>query len=284
MGSQELIIASTTPEEYKKFDSRSMKPIYFTEIDGSANAVVELLEYVKSDNFKKKVEYIPPNPISLQLAIVDRCIKQAKEINVVNKFKEYDEKMLMKEKVYENSKVIYDQIMLIQEAIVFGYTALETFANLSIPSDYKYSFKNSKGIVETYDKKAIERWVSLDDKLSEILIEIYGTKSIKTKNLWNEFIIFEGYRHEIIHQKSIDYTSFYRKYFKNNIYKYLKVPRLLIGFYRDEASKIGRNNPLWPWMGDEGDKIPTRYGAKKLFSQSEITGNLFEEKTKYKKS
>lgn len=284
MESQELIIASATPERYKKFDSRSMKPIHITERDGSAGAVVEPLEYIKSDNLKKKVEYIPPNPIALQLSIVDRCIEQAKKINVSQKFREHDEKMILKEKVYENSKIIYDQIMLIQEAIVFGYTALETFANLSIPNDYKYSFNNSKGIVETYDKEAIERWISLDDKLSKILVEIYGTKNIKTKNLWNEFLIFEGYRHEIIHQKSIDYTSFYRKYFKNNIYKYLKVPKNLIELYRDEASKVGKTNPLWPWMGDEGDKIPTQFGAKEFFSYTKIAGNLYEGKTKYKKS
>lgn len=218
MSDKELIIAAVSPEKYMKFDNRSLKPIYITEMSDSAGAVVEELDHIKSDNLKEKVEYIPPNSIALQLPIVDEYIKKLKEFKVTEKLRKNKRYKILKESIYDNSKIIYEQISLVETAIVFGYTALETFANLSIPEEYEYSLINNKHITESYNKEAIERWIPLNEKLSKILPEIYGTTDIKRKNLWNQFIIFENYRHEIIHQKSIDRTSFYRKYFKNNIY------------------------------------------------------------------
>lgn len=51
------------------------------------------------------------------------------------------------------SSTVCDYIEHIQSAIVFAYTALETFANLSIPESYLYHVESkSKGIKEIYDK------------------------------------------------------------------------------------------------------------------------------------
>lgn len=273
-----LIISAVSPERYTKFDNRSLKPIYLTEIGKDAGAVVEELDYVKSDNLKEKVEYIPPNNIGIQLAIVDDCIQKIKELQITEKFNNNRQGRILKERVYDNSKLIYDYIAIVQQAIVFGYTSLETFTNLSIPTDYEYSVINNKQVKEIYDKNAIERWISLSEKISNILPDIYGTSDIRKKNLWNDFKLFEKYRHEIIHQKSIEQTSFYRKYFKNNIYKYLNVPRQIIEFYYSETTKVGKTNPLWPWMGEDIEVIPTRGGAQKFFSQSEVIGNLYKGK------
>ncbi|MSD83781.1 hypothetical protein GKC32_05765 [Lactobacillus curvatus] len=276
MSAKELIIASVSPEKYVKFDNRSLKPIYLTETSDNVGAVVEELDYIKSDNLKEKVEYIPPNGIALQLSIVDASVKKLKDFKITEGFKKNKQDKILKESIYDNSKLVYEQISLVETAIVFGYTALETFANLSIPEQYEYSLFNNKRITESYNKEAIERWISLNEKLSKILPEIYGTSDIKRKNLWNQFIIFEKYRHEIIHQKSIDRTSFYRKYFKNNIYNYLNVPRQIIEFFYSETTKIGTTNPLWPWIGEESEVIPSRGGAKEFFSHTKILGNLYE--------
>lgn len=60
---------------------------------------------------------------------------------------------------------MYNFIETVQVAIVFGYTALETFANLSIPQNLEYKANiNSKGIIKIYNKNAIERWVTLITK------------------------------------------------------------------------------------------------------------------------
>lgn len=280
MSNNELIIAAASPDRYIKFDNRSLKPIYLTETGENVGAVVEELAYIKVDNIKEKIEFIPPNGISIQLSIVDECISKLKELKISEEFRKNKDNKLLKERVYYNSEIIYEQISLVETAIVFGYTALETFSNLSIPESYEYSLINNKQIKETYNKESIERWITLNEKISRILPEVYGTSDIKKKNLWNQFITFESYRHEIIHQKNIDRTSFYKKYFKNNIYNYLKVPRQIIDFYYSETTQVGKTNSLWPWMGEETEIIPSRGGAKKFFSQSQIIGNLYDGKTK----
>lgn len=272
---KELIVASVSPERYVKFDNRSLKPFYLTDIDTNSGAVVEELDYIKTDNIRKKVEYIPPNSIGIQLSIVENCISDMKKIKVTENLKFNSESMIMKERVYKNSKLIYDHISLVQQAIVFGYTALETFANLSIPDHYEYSLENNKKIKETYNKEAIERWIPLKEKISEILPSIYETTDIKKKNLWNEYLSFETLRHEIIHQKSIDQSTFYRKYFKNNIYNSLGVPRKIIEFYNLESKKVGKTNRLWPWIEEDSDSIPMSGGAKEFFSNTKIVGNLY---------
>lgn len=87
MSAKELIIASVSPEKYVKFDNRSLKPIYLTETSDNVGAVVEELDYIKSDNLKEKVEYIPPNGIALQLSIVDASVKKLKDFKITEGFK-----------------------------------------------------------------------------------------------------------------------------------------------------------------------------------------------------
>lgn len=275
----EFIIASVTPENYDIFDQRSKKPIFIKEMDNSGSAVIEGLDYIKVDNNKEKVMYLPPNPIAIQLSIVQESIAKAKELNVNSTFQSNRQKLL-KEKVYEHSNIIYDHIGLIQKAIVFGYTALETFANLSIPDNFEYSIVNNKKITEIYNKENIERWISLNEKLSKILVQVYKTDNITKKQLWSDFLQLEQYRHEIIHQKSIEHVSFYRKYFKNNIYKFLSVPENIIKFFYEQVEKQGKTNPIWPWINDDIKSIPTRYGAKEFFAQTEVIGNIYEGKKK----
>lgn len=277
--SNEFIIASVTPENYNIFDKRSIKPIYLKEMDNSGSAVIEELDYIKVDNNKEKLMYLPPNPIAIQLSIVQDSIKKAKEINA-NSIFQYNKNKLLKEKVYEHSNIIYDHITLIQQAIVFGYTALETFANLSIPDHFEYSTVNNKKVTEVYNKDNIERWISLNDKLSKILVEVYKTDNITKKQLWSDFLQLERYRHEIIHQKSVEHVSFYRKYFKNNIYKFLSVPENIIKFFYEQVERQGKTNRIWPWINTDIESIPTKYGAKGFFSQTEVIGNLYEGKMK----
>ena len=75
----------------------------------------------------------------------------------------------------------------IQSAIVFAYTALEALANLSIPHGHIYQAKkNSKGIIESYDKVAIKRWLSLKTKIKYILPELYETCLLYTSDAADE--------------------------------------------------------------------------------------------------
>ena len=172
------------------------------------------------------------------------------------------------------SSKVCDYIECIQTAIVFGYTALETFANLSIPEGYRYNTRNNyKGTTEVFDKKAIERWVSLKVKFQFILKEVYKTKKPELQKWWGHFLNLEKYRNDIIHQKSINNTSFYKTYFKRTIYSICESPVSIIKFFYQAHAENNRTNPLWPWLVNEQNYFPiTEFNSKNF----EVIGNLYE--------
>jgi len=183
-----------------------------------------------------------------------------------------------KKQIINRSKVIYDYIEEIQSSIVFGYTAIEAFVNLSIPDTYEYRFENSKGIIEIYKKESIERWLPLKAKLSDVLVPIYNTKPIKSLNIWNKYNAFEEHRNEIIHQKTVNYTNFYKKYFSIKIFELCNTPQELIKFFYDERTPRVGSNALWPWIINGNNEFPVRYDYKS--ENFKITGNIYEGRSK----
>lgn len=279
MKETEFYIVGIKPEEYKIKDIRANKPICFMDKqDSSLSMVVEEIDNIKyNDNSEKerKIEYCAPNNVSILLSTSKRFIKDAKKIfNTTFSSDDFFKKVTEKEKkLYKNSKVIYDYIEIIQIAIVFSYTALESFANLSIPDGYFYESKNNKGILEKYDKDSIERWMSLKDKLSKVLVELFKTKDIKKEKFWNDFCDFEKIRNSIIHQKAVDGRDFYKNYFNKNIFKLCEVSEKIIIFF------INNNNsnlvcPMWPWVDGAKNFIPITHHVE---DEVEVIGNIFED-------
>lgn len=92
-------------------------------------------------------------------------------------------------------------------AIVFAYTALESFANESIPDDYIFKKeRDDKKCTEEYTKTQAEL-VSLDTKLDLVLPSIFQIVSPKRKPIWNKYIFIKKLRDRIIHMKSKDRRS-----------------------------------------------------------------------------
>lgn len=155
-------------------------------------------------------------------------------------------------------KKIYDYLELTHKAIIFSYTSIETFVNLSIPESYHHNIKKHKeGITEIYDKHGIERWLSLTVKLKEILVSIYNTPEIQKEPFWQDYLALEKYRNQIIHQKSSDRTILYESHFHEDIYKCIKVSTKIVDFFRVNAKSQGIDNILWPWIERESsNEIP----------------------------
>ena len=87
-------------------------------------------------------------------------------------------------------------------SIVFAFTALEAFANETIPDDYIYEFeRRDKRCTESYSKDQIERYISLDDKISCVLPSILKVKSPKGTRVWQEYSKLKKIRDRIIHMK-----------------------------------------------------------------------------------
>ncbi|MDQ0964729.1 hypothetical protein QFZ20_000132 [Flavobacterium sp. W4I14] len=258
-----MIAYCRTPEEYKIFDYRALRPKYFVEKledDGTVDTSGVHFISQELDEIKIKdsnIEYYTPNNVGILLSVTNQSLKRAKdifeELNLLKKLPEANKK----ETIQRISIASYNFIESFQTSIVFAYTALEAFANLSIPPDYIYKQKNkAKGTVELFDKEAIERWLSLDLKLGDMLVEIYSTKQLKQHSSWSTFKILEDLRHDIIHQKSISRTEFYKKYFKKDVFKVCQCAEEIIDFFYQQQKDKNFTNPLWPWLINKKNYFP----------------------------
>jgi hypothetical protein len=221
-----------------------------------------------------------PNNVALLLSVSEKALIAAK-VTYTDNFSNPEivldlDKMNgdRKEMMNSASSLVCDYLEKIQTSIVFGYTALEAFVNLSIPENYTYTTeKNNKGISEHFDKKAIERWMPLKIKIKNILTDIYRTKKIEGQKWWGHFLSLEQYRNDIIHQKSISHTEFYKVYFKQNIFNVCKSPNEVIRFFHNSHAEDNRTNPIWPWIeGANSLPINTSYDSSKF----EVVGNMYE--------
>lgn len=153
------IVCADIPSNYKVQDIRFNKPVIHRNFkDGklTGSMIIKDIDEVKIN--KEKISYFTPNNIAILLSINTKSKNKANEL-FTNYFK--DDKIIFKDAIPARSSKLIDYIEEIQTSIVFGYTALETFTNLSIPYDYIYENKNHKGIVENYNKEAIERWLDM---------------------------------------------------------------------------------------------------------------------------
>lgn len=276
-GNKLVIIASVNDESDIVIDSRSKKPIGINRgQDTIYIQEINRVEFNKKNNKQKNIlGYFAPNNVGILLSIASKALSNAQTI--------FKEKLdpnknchtdILEENTYNelsyNTVIVYEFIETIQMSIVFGYTAIEAFTNLSIPEEYQYKkIISNKGITETYDKKAIERWLTLNEKISCILVDIYGCKSIKNDKLWSKFIKFEECRNEIIHQKSININSFYERYFNNEIFDLCSIPEKIIKFFFDKGKEKGINNVLWPLIVKDSSEIPVFDEAESTFIKYE---------------
>lgn len=276
------LVVGTTPDRFNLTDSRLMKPVCHQTYEGGALQGSMLMQDIDKVSLSKNnnITYFVPNNVALLLSVSEKALNEAKRIytnNFTNQEIELDlDKMNGDRKMMMNqaSSLVCNYLENIQTSIVFGYTALEAFVNLSIPEDFTHTTeKNSKGISEVFDKKAIERWLPLKTKIKNILTEIYSTKKMDSQKWWGQFLNLEQYRNDIIHQKSISHTEFYKVYFKQNIFRVCKSPTDVIRFFHDSHAKDNRTNPLWPWMeGAESLPVNTSYDSSKF----EVVGNMYE--------
>lgn len=132
--------------------------------------------------------------------------------------------------------------------IIFAYTALEAFANSQIPDDYVYIMNRSdKKCVEQYSKSQIERFISLDTKLGDILPEIMGLASPKGTSTWEKYLSLKKLRDEIIHCKSAPTTQETNQIFKDLFSETVANPCLeakdIIGYFLNSLKPS--DQPMW---------------------------------------
>lgn len=143
-----------------------------------------------------EVNIFTPNPTAMFLNLSNVSYDQS--IKIFN-FKELLKTSNFNEKDYFNSLEYY------MASIIFAFTALETFANYSIPDSYEFKkLREDNKCLEIYDKEKIEKNINLDLKLGEILPEVFNIQSFKGTSLWEEYLDLKKIRDRLIHLKTID--------------------------------------------------------------------------------
>ncbi len=286
MSKKLTLVVGINPDNYQIEDQRLRKPVWHQKLkDGQivGSGLLQELDQIKINN--KELTYFQPNNIAVLLSIAKKQLDNAKsffneKFNTGSLEFSYNHFEGDKKKfIGEKSIALCDYIELIEISVVFSYTAIEAFANISIPATYKYNYKNKKkGTEEIYDKSSMERWITLKEKISTILPQIYSVKKPTQKKWWADFIKLEHYRHNIIHQKSIDSTEFYKQYFEKDIFRICGIAEIVIQYFYDETAKQNRTHIMWPWLKKDKSEFPISFVFDNL--NAEVIGNLYEGITK----
>lgn len=108
----------------------------------------------------------------------------------------------LNQNIGNDSKIVnfYESIF---SSIIFAFTSVEAFTNYNIPEDYIYKYEE-KGQTKTYNKSKIERYVNIEDKLLNILPDLFNKKLTKQQKCWHKFKKLKNFRDRIIHPKYVD--------------------------------------------------------------------------------
>lgn len=88
-------------------------------------------------------------------------------------------------------------------SIVFACTALEAFVNEKVPDTYVHVVVEER-VTRQYDKQQIERALSLDHKIGDVLPAALGMKTPKGGKLWSDYQKLRDLRDRIVHMKTAD--------------------------------------------------------------------------------
>jgi len=99
-------------------------------------------------------------------------------------------------------KIFYEFFGLTSSFIVMLMTSIEAFVNQHIDKDYKYEKLEQKKYLKVYDYGQILRWISLEDKIEDILNVKYSKDfADKFPNRYVHFKNLKELRDQIVHTK-----------------------------------------------------------------------------------
>ncbi|WP_437625988.1 hypothetical protein [Sorangium sp. So ce1151] len=139
--------------------------------------------------------------------------------------------------------------------IIFAYTAVEAFANESIPNEYEHKATRSDGrCTEVYSREQIERNLSLDLKLGSILPQVFNVQTPKGTKLWESYLELKQLRDRLVHLKHYDATgrpglpepdTVWAQLYENRHYDYSKSAHQIISYFAHATRIWVRRYPYW---------------------------------------
>lgn len=243
-------------------DSRVRKPyVVFNEADYNQH-------FTLGDQWSLKLESLPiimrqPNDIALYVHLSEKNLAIAKQFfegEVSYRNKHYYLPLLYPEETLK----YYDYFEAVIAAVTFSYTSLETFANTFIPFKYEH-IEEKDGIKTIYSKAAIERKLSLKDKLKIILTKVLSTPSPVDQKWWQRFIGLEQIRNEIIHAKQSKTQERYSQFLSNKNFELIEVNKEIITWYGSFISNNLRSHLIEYPFGFGHDAVSPAFMRKRDF-------------------
>jgi len=149
-----------------------------------------------------------PDPSAIYISIASRASNQGDDY-ITNNF--LDNCVIFKDghKTLnpEFESVFFDALENQITCIICSYSAIEVFANNSIPDDFHYIKERTNKCGEKYSKEQIERFINLDEKLDKILPGIFSVQSPSGTVIWQKYVWLKKLRDRLIHLKSRDWKS-----------------------------------------------------------------------------
>ena len=133
-------------------------------------------------------------------------------------------------------KLFYDFFGLTSSFITMLMTSVEAFVNQQIDKDFKYEKLEQKKYLKVYNYEQILRWVSLEDKINDILNKKFSKDFAKKYPNKNIFIMnLKQLRDQIVHTKEgINHTGYIEIYRQSLNFKFsecIEAVRDFINFY-----------------------------------------------------
>jgi len=155
--------------------------------------------YIEVKYSKGTVGFGVPNPIAMYLNLSHTLINKAESLFHILPLKQ----KVKQRQILSDDTIVFDFYESLFGSIVMAYTSIEAFANEYIPEDYNYERK-IKDKIQILNKSDIERRVNLDEKLLNILPDIFEINFTKQSPKWEKYKILQNNRDRIIHFKSKD--------------------------------------------------------------------------------
>jgi hypothetical protein len=178
-----------------------------------------------------------PNDVGLYSSICEKNLMSAKKF--------YDDTILIRHQYYtgnfpipEQQREYFDYFELITTALIFAYSSIEAFINHFIPDNYTYTKPNGTKVV---DKKHIERYFSLTDKLKTIFTDIYCTPDPEQEAWWQSLADLQQMRDQTIHTKQDYSQTRYSKLLGRDIFDTIQIYKVIISYYGKYILKKDKN-------------------------------------------
>lgn len=202
------LVSEFKEESFKLLDIRFLPPKILVPSDlDNYKFVSRNVEEVNIEN--SKIQFLTPSMVALQINIANESIRKVKKlkdrIKIIPSEQEKDDRELG-EKMIGHTLEVYEFIEQAQKSIIFSFTALETFVNLSIPKDFIWE-KTTTRKKEIYNKEQIERYIPWKEKINLVITDIYKLPEIKQTKFWSSLMELLEIRNRLIHIKSSDDTE-----------------------------------------------------------------------------